>query len=67
MPQSAPPQTGLDGAPRIPHPAFGQDDAVARTSVAKLAELEPATLWAGHGRPLRGDVGATLRGLVAGG
>lgn len=61
------PQSGLGYGARIPHPAFGQDDATTRASVAKVAELEPATLWAGHGRPLQGDVGATLRGLLSDG
>lgn len=61
------PQSGLGYGARVPHPAFGQDDAATRASVDKAAALEPATLWAGHGRPLTGDVGATLRGLLADG
>jgi hydroxyacylglutathione hydrolase len=61
------PQTGFDGAPRVPHAAFNVDTDIARASVRKLAELDPVTLWAGHGKPLRGDVAAQLRQVAAAG
>jgi len=54
------PQTGLHGAPRVPHRAFNQDTEQARASIRKLAALEPATAWAGHADPLTGDVRAQL-------
>jgi glyoxylase-like metal-dependent hydrolase (beta-lactamase superfamily II)/predicted ester cyclase len=54
------PQTGIKGAPRIPHPAFDQDVVEARDSILKLAELEPAVAWAGHADPVTGDVKAQL-------
>jgi glyoxylase-like metal-dependent hydrolase (beta-lactamase superfamily II) len=38
---------------RPPAP-FTTDWAAAQESIAKLAELEPQTLAAGHGRPLKG-------------
>jgi len=49
-------QTGLPGRPRVPHPAFDIDVEQARESIRKLAGLEPAVAWFGHGRPVRGDV-----------
>jgi glyoxylase-like metal-dependent hydrolase (beta-lactamase superfamily II)/predicted ester cyclase len=54
------PQTGKKGGPRVPHPAFNDDTAQARRSIAKLAELEPAVAWAGHADPVTGDVRAQL-------
>jgi steroid delta-isomerase-like uncharacterized protein len=55
------PQTGIRGAPRVPHPAFNADTEQARASMRKLAGLEPATAWPGHAGPLTGDVAAQLR------
>ncbi len=46
--------------PRIPHPAFDQSTEQAAASIAKLAELEPAIVWAGHCDPVTGDVVAQL-------
>jgi glyoxylase-like metal-dependent hydrolase (beta-lactamase superfamily II) len=54
------PQTGLHGAPRVPHRAFNHDTEQARASIRKLAALEPATAWAGHAEPVTGDVRAQL-------
>ncbi|MGA2925515.1 MAG: ester cyclase [Solirubrobacteraceae bacterium] len=54
------PQTGIKGAPRIPHPAFDLDEEQARSSVRKLAELEPSAAWLGHAEPVTGDVRAQL-------
>jgi steroid delta-isomerase-like uncharacterized protein len=55
------PETGRYGPPRIPHRAFNQNSELARTSILKLAELEPAAAWPGHAQPLRGDVADQLR------
>ena len=54
------PQTGIKGAPRVPHAAFNQDTEQARASIRKLAEMEPASAWPGHTDPLRGDVKGQL-------
>lgn len=59
------PQTGRHGPPRVPHAAFNEDTDVARASMRKLAELEPAVAWAGHAEPLRGDVRAQLEQAAA--
>ncbi len=55
------PQTGIKGAPRVAHPAFNADTPQARSSIAKLADLEPAAAWAGHADPVTGDVRAQLQ------
>lgn len=54
-------QLGFDRPAQVPHVAFDLDFEQARASVRKLAELEPATVWAGHGAPVTGDVGSQLR------
>lgn len=59
------PQTGLFGPPRVPHRAFNHDTEQARASIRKLAALAPATAWAGHAEPLRGDVAAQLEQAAA--
>ncbi len=59
------PQTGRKGHPRVPHAAFNQDTEQARESIRKLAALEPATAWAGHAEPLRGDVRSQLEQAAA--
>jgi hydroxyacylglutathione hydrolase len=48
------PQTGMKGAPRLPHPAFNKDTDQARASVRKLAALDPNAVWPGHADPLTG-------------
>jgi glyoxylase-like metal-dependent hydrolase (beta-lactamase superfamily II)/predicted ester cyclase len=55
------PQTGRKGAARVPHPAFDENVDVARASIRKLAEIEPAVAWAGHADPVTGTVAADLR------
>jgi hydroxyacylglutathione hydrolase len=55
------PQTGRKGGPRIPHPAFDLDTDQARASIRKLAELNPAVVWAGHADPVTGDVRSQLQ------
>jgi steroid delta-isomerase-like uncharacterized protein len=54
------PQTGIKGAPRVPHAAFNQDSEQARASIRKLAELEPSAAWPGHADPVTGDVRGQL-------
>ena len=53
-------QTGIRGAPRVPHPAFDADVEQARDSIRKLAGLEPSAAWPGHANPVTGDVGSEL-------
>lgn len=59
------PQTGIPGAPRVPHRAFNVDTEQARASIRKLAALAPSTAWCGHAEPLRGDVAAQLERAAA--
>jgi len=54
------PQTFVKGAARLPHAAFTAQVEQARASLRKLAALEPAAAWAGHTRPVTGDVRAQL-------
>jgi glyoxylase-like metal-dependent hydrolase (beta-lactamase superfamily II) len=44
-----------EGEASVPHPAWAWDHARAKQSVRRLASLEPLTVGAGHGAPLRGD------------
>jgi hydroxyacylglutathione hydrolase len=53
-------ETTRKGLPRVPHPAFTQDEEQARASIRKLAALDPAAAWPGHVGPLTGDVRAQL-------
>ena len=59
------PTTGEDGAPRIPHPGLNQDREQAGQSLRKLAALEPAVAWGGHGQPVTGEVRAQLETAAA--
>jgi glyoxylase-like metal-dependent hydrolase (beta-lactamase superfamily II)/predicted ester cyclase len=54
------PQTGIKGAPRVPHPAFDINVEQARESIRKLAALDPSSAWAGHADPVTGDVRSQL-------
>jgi steroid delta-isomerase-like uncharacterized protein len=54
------PQTGIKGAPRVPHPAFNHDTDQAVASLRKLAAMDPAVVWPGHADPVTGDVRAQL-------
>jgi steroid delta-isomerase-like uncharacterized protein len=54
------PLTGIKGAARLPHPAFNDDSDEARTSIRKLAALEPSMIWAGHADPVTSDIGPEL-------
>jgi glyoxylase-like metal-dependent hydrolase (beta-lactamase superfamily II) len=49
------PQTGMKGAPRVPHKAFNKDTDEARASIRKLAALDPRSVWPGHADPLMGS------------
>jgi len=59
------PQTGIPGAPRLPHPAFNHSTDDARASMRKLAALRPAVAWTGHAEPLTGDVAGQLERAAA--
>jgi glyoxylase-like metal-dependent hydrolase (beta-lactamase superfamily II) len=52
------PQTGMKGAPRVPHRAFNKDTEQARASIRKIAALDPRAVWPGHADPL---IGSDLR------
>jgi glyoxylase-like metal-dependent hydrolase (beta-lactamase superfamily II)/predicted ester cyclase len=58
-------QTGLMGAPRVPLDAFNFDTELARASIRKLAALEPHIAWAGHTKPVTGDVRGALEHAAA--
>jgi glyoxylase-like metal-dependent hydrolase (beta-lactamase superfamily II)/predicted ester cyclase len=58
-------QTGLMGAPRVPLDAFNFDTELARASIRKLAALEPRIAWAGHTKPVTGDVRGALEHAAA--
>jgi hydroxyacylglutathione hydrolase len=51
---------GRPSDPHLPDDFYNWDTNVARESVRRVAELEPAAAWAGHGDPLRSDVQAQL-------
>ncbi len=51
--------------PHMPDHFYNWNTAAARESVLKIAALEPAAPWGGHGQPLRGDVRAQLLQVAA--
>jgi glyoxylase-like metal-dependent hydrolase (beta-lactamase superfamily II)/predicted ester cyclase len=51
---------GRDCEPRVPEALYNFDTDQARASIRKLAALEPAAAWPGHGRAVTGDVRAQL-------
>jgi glyoxylase-like metal-dependent hydrolase (beta-lactamase superfamily II) len=53
-------ESGRKGAARMPPAVLTQDTEQARASMLKLAALEPAAAWPGHGDPLLGNVRAGL-------
>lgn len=57
---------GLAGPARLPPPPIRPDDAAARASMRKIAELAPATVWLGHYGPLTGDVAEQLNRAAEG-
>jgi glyoxylase-like metal-dependent hydrolase (beta-lactamase superfamily II) len=46
---------GKPAPPQIPHRATTYDYELARTSIRKLAALDPAVVWPGHLGPITGD------------
>jgi glyoxylase-like metal-dependent hydrolase (beta-lactamase superfamily II)/predicted ester cyclase len=51
---------GRDSEPHVPFDVYNFDTEQARTSMRKLAALEPAAAWPGHAKPLTGDVRSQL-------
>jgi hydroxyacylglutathione hydrolase len=51
---------GRSCAPRLPEDTYNYDTGQARASIRKLAEMEPAAAWAGHAKPVTGDVRGQL-------
>ena len=47
---------GRDCPPHVPTPMYNYDTEQARASIRKVAELEPVAAWAGHAKPVTGDV-----------
>ena len=58
-------ESGRKGAVRPPPGVLTQDPEQARASMLKLAALEPAAAWPGHGDPLLVDVRAPLEHAAA--
>jgi hydroxyacylglutathione hydrolase len=57
---------GRHSAAKLPESTYNFDTEQARASLRKLAELEPAAAWAGHAKPVTGDVrGQLLRAADA--
>lgn len=52
--------TARPGAARMPPKPVRPDDAAARASIRRIAELDPAQVWLGHYGPLTGDVRGQL-------
>jgi steroid delta-isomerase-like uncharacterized protein len=55
------PQTGIKGAPRVPHSAFNLSTEQAAESIRKLAALQPSAAWPGHAEAVTGDVAEQLQ------
>jgi glyoxylase-like metal-dependent hydrolase (beta-lactamase superfamily II)/predicted ester cyclase len=51
---------GRDCPAHVPEPTYNLNTERARESMRKLAALQPAAAWPGHGKPLTGDVRAQL-------
>lgn len=51
---------GRDAPAHVPDATYNLDTEQARQSIVKLAELEPAAAWPGHGKPVTGDVRGQL-------
>lgn len=58
-------EVGQDVPARVPPPAFNWDTDLARASIHKVRELDPAVVWIGHGEHVSGDVGAQLDAAAA--
>jgi glyoxylase-like metal-dependent hydrolase (beta-lactamase superfamily II)/predicted ester cyclase len=51
---------GRDSEPHVPSSTYNHDTEQARASIRKLAELDPSAAWAGHAKPVTGDVRGQL-------
>jgi glyoxylase-like metal-dependent hydrolase (beta-lactamase superfamily II)/predicted ester cyclase len=51
---------GRDSEPHVPFPIYSYDNDAARESMRKIAALEPAAAWPGHGHAVTGDVRSRL-------
>jgi glyoxylase-like metal-dependent hydrolase (beta-lactamase superfamily II)/ketosteroid isomerase-like protein len=51
---------GRNTAPSVPATTYNYDTEQARESIRKLAAMEPAAAWPGHGQPATGDVRSQL-------
>jgi hydroxyacylglutathione hydrolase len=51
---------GQPGEVRLPPPAIRPDDPAARTSLRRIAALDPATVWLGHYGPITSDARGQL-------
>ncbi len=51
---------GRSCAPSVPAQTYNYDTDQARSSMRKLAEMEPAAAWPGHAHPTTGDVRGQL-------
>jgi hydroxyacylglutathione hydrolase len=51
---------GRSCAAKLPEDTYNYDAEEARASIRKLAEMEPAAAWAGHAKPVTGDVRGQL-------
>jgi len=51
---------GRDCDPKVPESTYNFDTEQARASIRKLAALEPAAAWAGHAKPVTGNVRGKL-------
>jgi glyoxylase-like metal-dependent hydrolase (beta-lactamase superfamily II)/predicted ester cyclase len=52
---------GPHSEPGLPNAIYSFDTEQARASLLKLAALEPAIAWGGHGKPVSGDVRSQLQ------
>ena len=60
------PQSARREPAHVPHPAFNQDSEQALVAIAKLAALDPQTVWVGHADPVTGNVRAQLERAASG-
>jgi hydroxyacylglutathione hydrolase len=51
---------GRHSEPHMPDHTYNWDSELARESARKVAALEPAAIWAGHGDPVTSDVRSVL-------
>jgi glyoxylase-like metal-dependent hydrolase (beta-lactamase superfamily II)/predicted ester cyclase len=51
---------GRSCPPHVPEALYNYDTEQARASIRKLAAMEPAAAWAGHAKPVTGDVRSQL-------